>query len=463
MFPYKKELRYYEISPKFVPAHKSARITIRPLGKHARFPARVSVFFLPLEETTERWSPSMSGSGAAHADMAADAEQYARIEAEPGDDGCLRVEFTFGNEQKWFVRVFDRDDERGPNEFMNRSNQNPVAELAVYALEEDLYRTIPLMGDLHLHTTGSDGREEGPIVAAAYRRNGFDFIAVTDHFYYEPSVETRRFFEDVPIGLNICRGEEVHAPQNHTHIVNFGGSESVNSFWRDHTDEYYAQVNELMAAMPRYPGVDPFEYAASTLIFQKIRECGGAAIFAHPHWTPNVYHIREAMSDRFFEDGAFDAFELVSGYGPKNLLQLALWQEHAARGHVYPVVGSSDAHVQDDGCAPSSFTRARTVVFAEENSERSLVRAVKSHHSVAVQDMPGAEYPLVYGERRMVKLALFALEEYFPVHDEMCVTEGAWMKAYALGDEQAASRLRMISGDMPALWQKYFPGAFRGE
>ena len=83
MFPYKKELRYYEISPKFVPAHKSARITIRPLGKHARFPARVSVFFLPLEETTERWSPSMSGSGAAHADMAADAEQYARIEAEP--------------------------------------------------------------------------------------------------------------------------------------------------------------------------------------------------------------------------------------------------------------------------------------------------------------------------------------------------------------------------------------------
>ena len=140
MFPYKKELRYYEISPKFVPAHKSARITIRPLGKHARFPARVSVFFLPLEETTERWSPSMSGSGAAHADMAADAEQYARIEAEPGDDGCLRVEFTFGNEQKWFVRVFDRDDERGPNEFMNRSNQNPVAELAVYALEEDVYK-----------------------------------------------------------------------------------------------------------------------------------------------------------------------------------------------------------------------------------------------------------------------------------------------------------------------------------
>ena len=43
-------------------------------------------------------------------------------------------------EQKWFVRVFDRDDERGPNEFMNRSNQNPVAELAVYALEEDVYK-----------------------------------------------------------------------------------------------------------------------------------------------------------------------------------------------------------------------------------------------------------------------------------------------------------------------------------
>lgn len=37
-------------------------------------------------------------------------------------------------------------------------------------------------GNLHGHSTGSDGMLSPADVCAAYRARGYDFIAVTDHF-----------------------------------------------------------------------------------------------------------------------------------------------------------------------------------------------------------------------------------------------------------------------------------------
>jgi hypothetical protein len=57
-------------------------------------------------------------------------------------------------------------------------------DVSIYSLKEDLYERRPLKGDLHIHTTVSDGCESPEMVSVYYRKAGHDFIALTDHNAY---------------------------------------------------------------------------------------------------------------------------------------------------------------------------------------------------------------------------------------------------------------------------------------
>lgn len=67
-------------------------------------------------------------------------------------------------------------------------------------------------GNLHTHSTRSDGRREPADVMATYRDAGYDFIALTDHFtpgYDFPVVDTRAYRGG---GFTTLIGAELHAP-----------------------------------------------------------------------------------------------------------------------------------------------------------------------------------------------------------------------------------------------------------
>ena len=46
----------------------------------------------------------------------------------------------------------------------------------------------------------------------------------------------------------------------------------------------------------------------------------------------------------------------------------------------------------------------------------------------------------------MVSLTRFLLEQYFPLHDELCFEEGRAMKDYACGDAAGLDMLRATQG-----------------
>jgi len=82
-------------------------------------------------------------------------------------------------------------------------------------------------GNLHTHTTESDGALPPAEVARIYREAGYDFLAVTDHFlerYGFPVTDTRPFRGE---GFTTLLGAELHAPRTELgedwHIV-AGGS-----------------------------------------------------------------------------------------------------------------------------------------------------------------------------------------------------------------------------------------------
>lgn len=67
-------------------------------------------------------------------------------------------------------------------------------------------------GNIHTHSTRSDGRLRPEEVIAAYRARGYDFLALTDHFlprYEFPIVDTRAWRAE---GFTTILGAELHGP-----------------------------------------------------------------------------------------------------------------------------------------------------------------------------------------------------------------------------------------------------------
>jgi predicted metal-dependent phosphoesterase TrpH len=67
-------------------------------------------------------------------------------------------------------------------------------------------------GNIHTHSTASDGVRTPEAVCATYREAGYDFLALTDHFmakYGFPIVDTRPFRTR---GFTTILGAELHAP-----------------------------------------------------------------------------------------------------------------------------------------------------------------------------------------------------------------------------------------------------------
>ena len=82
-----------------------------------------------------------------------------------------------------------------------------MAKIAPFSQVGDWYR-----GNLHTHSTNSDGSRNPRDVCAFYRRRGYHFISLTDHFmeqYDYPVTDTRPYRRD---GFTTIYGAELHAP-----------------------------------------------------------------------------------------------------------------------------------------------------------------------------------------------------------------------------------------------------------
>lgn len=308
----------------------------------------------------------------------------------------------------------------GEQEFLVRSGEKELGRL--YSLHADLFERLPYKGDFHIHSNRSDGMLEPARVAAAARGLGMDFLAVTDHGQYQPSIEAIRAFDGYANRMLLLPGEEVHPPGNPVHMINFGGGFSINELFDDAYDREVAAI----AASCGCPGEDAMIYAGCKWCFQKIDSAGGVSILCHPFWiTRGRYNIKPELLDYLFANRDFAAFELLGGHeSESNNLQVAYWQEKRANGVTTPIVGVSDAHETYAGGEYFGWTY--TILFSESLSLKGIRDSVKNGYSVAVECLPG-ECSRVYGGYRLVKYAHFLLREYFPEHDRACAIDSCAM------------------------------------
>lgn len=414
---------FYDIFPKILPCGRRVTVRIHPCFEHVRFGPEVTYSVRAAERETRTIS----------------------ILTCQLVDGDLLVDVAAEREQEYVLLI----------DAAHNGEQRRLLEIPLYALDEDLYVMRPWKGDFHIHSCRSDGRESPVFVGAACREIGMDFMALTDHRQYRPSLEVIEAFEGTSIDLTICPGEEIHAPGNPVHIVNFGGAFSVNAKF-DNSGEYEAEVTRLSDLAPDgITGEERHHFASCIWVFDEIRKAHGIGVLCHPYWiTGEAHNISSELQQALYERKPFDALEIIGGFYrhqmEANALAVSRWQEERSRGLSTAVVGVSDAH----GCNSADlFGWYYTLVFAPSPQFPDIRQGILGEKCVAVEAVPG-EFPRVYGPFRLVKFAYYCLREILPLHDALCAGEGILMKEFLAGRNNASTRLADSRGQVNALYHE---------
>ncbi len=202
-------------------------------------------------------------------------------------------------------------------------------------------------GNLHMHTTNSDGRKTVDEATELYASCGYDFISITDHWNYIPTKRVGNLLR-----LSGCEYDVGRDPRKGVyHIVGAG-----------------------MYSDPELKkGMHPVQE-----VIDRVRACGGLAILAHPAWSMNT--LDQVLPLRDLD--ATEIFNSVSDL-PKNCRPYSggIVDLLAARGVYLPLVASDDVHWY----SPTEACRSYIWVQAEENSPEALFAAIRRGDFYATQ------------------------------------------------------------------------------
>jgi len=202
-------------------------------------------------------------------------------------------------------------------------------------------------GNLHTHSTRSDGALEPEEVCARYREAGYDFLCLSDHFLARfgfPVTDTRDFrtnrFTTIP-------GAELHAMEN-----------SHGELW-----------HILAVGLPEdFPATGETETGLE--LAARARATGAFIGIAHPQWSSLTEADGRAMAPHAHAVEIFNHTSEVECARPDGtmLLDLLLNEGYRLGGYA-----ADDAHFK----GPDAFG-AWTMVKAEENQPEALVAALKA-------------------------------------------------------------------------------------
>jgi len=215
-----------------------------------------------------------------------------------------------------------------------------------------------LKGDLHAHTLASDGVHTLEELAFKAKRNGLDFVAVTDHNQLVAKDNLPR----LP-GVTMIPGVEWTHFKGH---ANFLG-----------VDQPYDEP--FMANTPT-------EIQAK---FTSARQHGALISINHPFEPIAPFQFDMASLP-------FDCIEIWNGpMRESNLRAVGYWQQLLASGQKIPACGGSDYHRD----TPFIFLGGPTMgVYAESNGASDILAAVRAGHSFITFAPNGPSIEVTAGE-----------------------------------------------------------------
>ncbi len=207
-----------------------------------------------------------------------------------------------------------------------------------------------LKGNLHCHTTRSDGKGDPAEVIRLFYKNGYDFLALTDHRYYN----YKNFAPDAP--LTIIPGMEYDNTFEHDkgfrcfHTVCIGPNDETNGFAHEERFES-GKAN------------DQFEYQP---YLDWIHENGNMTIYCHPEWSSTPARYFEKQKGNF----AMEIWNTGCALEDDMDTNAAYWDEILGQGIKIWGVATDDGHPMYQHCKGWVMVNA-------ENDVNSILAALK--------------------------------------------------------------------------------------
>lgn len=223
-----------------------------------------------------------------------------------------------------------------------------------YRVEFIMKKARWLYGDIHMHSTASDGKLDRTQVIAKAKKIGLDFIAITDHNNYSENLVLPRIS-----GLTLIPGVEWTHYQGH---MNFYGTSVPfsNSFVVNNESE-----------MKR--------------LIQKAKELGTIISVNHPkdRYCPYLWA----------DDECFDMLEVWNGpMRSDNVKALNWWIDFLNKGRRIPIVGGSDFHRNRNIVRMGNPI---TAVYAKSPSPDDTLKALLAGHSYVTSSLKGPRLELI--------------------------------------------------------------------
>jgi hypothetical protein len=208
-------------------------------------------------------------------------------------------------------------------------------------------------GNLHTHSTRSDGARSPAEVCAAYREAGYDFLALSDHFLPQfgfPVTDTRPFRS---AGFTTLLGAEVHAPAT-----------ALGEMW------HILATGLPLDFAPTQPG------ESGPVLAERCLAAGAFVTLAHPAW----YGLTVADAESIPRADAIEVYNHTSAVRTDRGDGWGLLDAMLARGHRLTACATDDAHFK---C--NDFFGGWMMVKAESLEPEALLAALRAGHSYATQ------------------------------------------------------------------------------
>ena len=209
-------------------------------------------------------------------------------------------------------------------------------------------------GNLHTHSTVSDGSSSPEELVAGYKANGYDFLAITDHCVYSD------YSEYSSPDFLMLPGVELHTDQPGCgagaatcHIVGIGRPE--NTFMHKEKIVYDTKT------------VSPQALASL------LRSHGNIAVLAHPYWSGTT---TECLDSFDLNDG-FEIFNTLCEYDFGTGYSEYVFEHYLKRRRRAFAFANDDLHSSIDGAA-GIRNRAFIGVKAPALTHKDIITAIDS-------------------------------------------------------------------------------------
>ena len=296
--------------------------------------------------------------------------------------------------------------------------------VSLYCLDKLMIKLRPLKGDLHMHSTYSDGRTTPFAMVIASLDKGMDFMSITDHDSYEGSQKAIAQVKKNSIDILVLAGEEVSVggkadmsiSQGNGHILSINANESIEEQRKD-TKKYKKELQEIVKVLKKEKidkNMNLSHYAKNIWVINKIKEAKGISILAHPNWVyrDGKYHLHQAFYKEMLRSSHLDGVEVFGEEKIKehnNMTHLTALQTKNKHKYLAPFA-NSDAHDSDHEIGDRF-----TVLFVKDRSTSSIIDAIKEGLTCAIFKRENYEHQFI-GKDELAQYVYFLIKEYYPKH-----------------------------------------------